>query len=202
MRIGADRTVIWDNPQNSLGLFAILVIGVIGLCGGDAGRGCVWYRGLSIRCPARLLRVLGERRNIVQTQRRCSSGLFWRARWFLSLNRRRCQSPGQRYRHAKRSNRFQIFPPFAFSRSALSAVLFKQFLPVTQTWIVGLRVWMHPSGRKRVMQNPTWKALVGCFLLLFLQVAGVSPLQIAVNIWPKLLQLIPEGVDAHLRSPG
>src|ERR1022692_4592819 len=96
---------------------------------------------------------------------------------------------------------FKSSPSSAFSRSALSAVLFKQFLPVTQTWIVGLRVWTHPSGRKRVMRNPTWKALVGCFLLLFLQVAGVSPLQIAVNIWPKLLQLISKGVDAHLRSP-
>ena len=44
-------------------------------------------------------------------------------------------------------------------------------------------------------------ALVGCFLLLFLQVAGVSSLQIAVNIWPKLLQLISKGVETHLRSP-
>jgi hypothetical protein len=33
------------------------------------------------------------------------------------------------------------------------------------------------------------------------RVAGVSPLQIAVNIWPKLLQLISKGVEAHLRSP-
>ena len=41
---------------------------------------------------------------------------------------------------------------------------------------------------------PDWKASIGCFFL----VAGVSPLQIAVNIGPKLLQLIPEGVDAHL----
>ena len=38
------------------------------------------------------------------------------------------------------------------------------------------------------------KASIGCILL----VADVSPLQTAVNIGPKLLQLIPEGVDAHL----
>src|SRR5580658_3752147 len=43
---------------------------------------------------------------------------------------------------------------------------------------------------------PDWKASIGCFLL----VAGASPLQIAVNIGPKLLQLIPEGVDAHLNG--
>ena len=29
----------------------------------------------------------------------------------------------------------------------------------------------------------------------------MSSLQISVNIGPKLLQLIPEGVEAHLRSP-
>jgi hypothetical protein len=39
------------------------------------------------------------------------------------------------------------------------------------------------------------KASIGCILL----VADVSPLQTAVNIGPKLLQLIPEGVDAHLK---
>src|SRR5580692_11533818 len=38
----------------------------------------------------------------------------------------------------------------------------------------------------------------GCCLL---QLAIVSPLQIAVNVGPKLLQLIPEGIEAHLRSP-
>jgi hypothetical protein len=36
--------------------------------------------------------------------------LFSRARWFLGLNRRTSQRPRQCYRHAKRSNRFQIFP--------------------------------------------------------------------------------------------
>ena len=42
---------------------------------------------------------------------------------------------------------------------------------------------------------------VVCFLLLFLQVARVSPLQITVDVWPKLLQLISKGIDTHLRPP-
>src|SRR5580692_9265218 len=55
--------------------------------------------------------------------------------------------------------------------------------------------------QKRASVESRLQGLVGCFLLLFLQVAGVSVLQIAVNIWPKLLQLISKGVNTHLHSP-
>src|SRR5208283_1421818 len=56
---------------------------------------------------------------------------------------------------------------------------------------------MYASGRKLLSVNPGRKGSIDCFL----QVASVPPLQIAVNIRPKLLQLIPEGVEAHLHSP-
>ena len=62
-------------------------------------------------------------------------------------------------------------------------------------------VRMHTPGRRRVSVGPESETLVGAFLLLFLQMAFVSSLQIVVNIGPKLLQLISKGVEAHLRSP-
>ncbi len=60
---------------------------------------------------------------------------------------------------------------------------------------------MHAGGRKPASVESGLEGLIVCFLLLFLQVARVSLLQIAVNIGPKLLQLISEGVETHLRSP-
>ncbi len=103
---------------------------------------------------------------------------------FLGLNRRSSNIPGQRYRHAKQSNRFQIFPHGIFSRPICFAL--KPFLPVTQTWIVGIGVKMHSTGRKRARIESGMERSVRCFLLLFLQVPGVFPLYVAVYIWPKL----------------
>src|SRR5580704_7937362 len=60
---------------------------------------------------------------------------------------------------------------------------------------------MHADGRKRVRAESGMESLIGCSLLLFLQVALVSPLQVVMNIGPKLLQLIAKGIQAHLRSP-
>src|ERR1700722_19641017 len=60
---------------------------------------------------------------------------------------------------------------------------------------------MHFRSRKQLSAESGMEALVGRFLLLFLRVARLSPLYVAVNIWPKLLQLISKGVEAHLRSP-
>src|SRR5580704_7545107 len=95
---------------------------------------------------------------------------------------------------------FKSPPTSVFYRSALN-VHFKQTLQSLRSWIVRSDVWMHPAAENGQRSNPEWEALLGCFLLLFLHVAGMFPLQIAVNIRPKLLQLISEGVEAHLRSP-
>src|SRR5271154_3045814 len=57
------------------------------------------------------------------------------------------------------------------------------------------------EGENGGMRIPDWKGQSFAFCCCFLLPAGVSLLQIVVNVGPKLLQLVPEGVEAHLRSP-
>ncbi len=128
--------------------------------GADVGCRRVWQRGLSICCCARLLRVRGKQRNIVQPPPRCCFlGLFCRTRWALGLNRRTSQRPRQRYRHAKRSNRLQISPhirifPFGPYPPCFSG----DSCRILKAWIVRTGVWMHASGRKLVSVNPDCKS--------------------------------------------
>jgi len=48
-----------------------------------------------------------------------------------------------------------------------------------------------PQRQKRQARNPELEVSVLRFLVLLLQVAFVSPLQIVVNVRPKLLKFIP-----------
>ena len=148
-----------------------------------------------ILCGARLL-GLGEYRNIVAL--RSSLRLFQHARWPLGLNSRCSQRSRQRHQHAKRSNRFQIFPPAGYSLSGPICSGFHA-VPADLSKLDCLNRRLDTrhlaAEENESVRIPDWKASIACFLL----VADVSPLQIAVNIGPKLLQLIPEGVDAHLK---
>lgn len=72
-------------------------------------------------------------------------------------------------------------------------------------WIVGMCLWMHCSGVKLLQCTLSWKRSLRrslpLLLLLFLQVLGLFPLYIVVNIGPKLLELIPQRIETHLRPP-
>src|SRR5208283_361803 len=80
---------------------------------------------------------------------------------------------------------------------ALSALLFYRFSLTLKLGLLEPAFGCPHRGWKRLNANSNWKASLICFL----QVAGMSSLQIVVNVGPEFLQFIPEGVEAHLRSP-
>ena len=74
-------------------------------------------------------------------------------------------------------------------------------LTVTEGWIVRSRVWMHAGGGKRLSGIRIGRDGLIPFLQLFLVIFRPSPQDVVVNIGPKLLQFIAEGIESHLGSP-
>ena len=121
--------------------------------------------------------------------------LFPRARWFLSLNRRRGQHPGHCNRHANKSNRFQISPHIFYLPAPVftcSGLICRAFQTFPSATTIGLSPWAFgcTAAQKTGKWESVWGGLLRCFLLgfllLLLQVAGLFLLQIGVNVGPKL----------------